>query len=81
MARVKVLYTQGKMMKNDEVMMIRVQERIEQVNATEVVALTAERATLVEDKRAATAAGDSAGYVRCLARIAAIDTRLQEMGA
>lgn len=68
-------------MRNDEVMMTRTQERIEQVNATEVESLTAERAALVEDKRAATAAGNSAEYVRCLARIAAIDTRLQEMGA
>lgn len=69
-------------MKNDDsVMMKREQERTEQIGTTEIDALTAERASLIEDKRAATAAGNSAEYVRCLARIAAIDTRLQEMGA
>lgn len=57
------------------------QERIEQNITAEVAAMTAERASLVELKRAATVAGNSAEYVRCLARIAAIDTRMQDADA
>lgn len=65
------------MLRNVKVKLMR--ERIEQGTLIEVEELTAERAVLVQSKRTATAAGNSAEYVRCLARIAAIDTRLQEL--
>lgn len=58
------------------------QDVTEQQNnsAAEIATLIAERDALMNSKSAARVSGNSAEYVRCLGRIATIETRLQSMG-
>lgn len=75
-----LIYT-GQMMKIDDNRMryYKMQERTGQSKA-EYATMLAERDALIERKKAAWWAGNSAEYMRLLGRIAEIETRLQDGG-